>query len=103
MLPVLLYLIFVEGTDPFNIEEALLSPSNPYLAFSVLFFSFIGIYVIVWAWLRLVEQRPYYTLGFERKNALWQYLRGLLVGVSLLLFVTGVLALLGMSFHMYCM
>ena len=96
VLPVVFYIMFVEGVDPFGLEDALLSPSNPFLAFSILFFSFIGIYIIVWVWLWLMERRPYYTLGFERKNALWLYVRGLLVGIGLLLFVTGLLALMGM-------
>ncbi len=50
------------------------------------------VYVILWAWLKFVEKRPFWTLGFELKNALKQYARGFLFGM--LMFV-GSVAILG--------
>lgn len=98
LLPVIVYLMIDTGldTNPASLEDTLTSPNNPALAFAILFFSFIGIYFFVWLWLWLIERRPYYTIGFERDGALWKYGKGLLIGMVLLLSVTGILALMGM-------
>ncbi|MFK7803097.1 MAG: lysostaphin resistance A-like protein [Anaerolineae bacterium] len=98
LLPVIFYLIFSSGleTDPFSLEDVITSPKSPGLAFAILFFSFIGMYFAVWLWLWLMERRPFYTIGFERSGALWKYVKGLLIGMALLLLVTGILALMGM-------
>ena len=50
------------------------------------------VYVILWAWLKFFEKRPFWTLGFELKNAIKQYARGFLFGM--LMFV-GSVAILG--------
>jgi membrane protease YdiL (CAAX protease family) len=50
------------------------------------------VYVILWAWLFFFEKRPFWTLGFELKNAVNQYARGFLFGM--LMFV-GSVAILG--------
>lgn len=54
--------------------------------------AFILVYVILWAWLKFVEKRPFWTLGYELKNAVKQYARGFLFGM--LMFV-GSVAILG--------
>ncbi len=50
------------------------------------------VYVILWAWLKFFEKRPFWTLGFELKHAVKQYARGFLFGM--LMFVSSV-AILG--------
>lgn len=50
------------------------------------------VYVILWAWLKFFEKRPFYTLGFELKDAVKQYARGFLFGM--MMFV-GSVAILG--------
>lgn len=57
-----------------------------------LIFAFILVYVILWAWLKFFEKRPFWTLGYELKDALKQYVRGFLFGM--LMFV-GSVAILG--------
>lgn len=56
-----------------------------------LIFSFALIYVILWAWLKFFEKRPFHTLGFEAGDALAKYGRGFLFG--LLMFGGSVLIL----------
>ena len=50
--------------------------------------SFILVYVILWAWLKFFEKRPFWTLGYELKDAVKQYARGFLFGM--LMFVGSV-------------
>lgn len=95
-LPLAFYLMLTESVTPVELEQMLSSPPNPMIAFAVLFSLFVGLYLLVWVWLWLVERRPYYTLGFQRSGALWRYGRGLLIGMGCLFLVTGVLAMLGM-------
>jgi len=57
--------------------------------------SFIFIYIILWAWLKFVEKRPFWTLGYEVKNALSQYGRGFLIGALMFAGAVGLLALFG--------
>jgi membrane protease YdiL (CAAX protease family) len=46
--------------------------------------SFLGVYVIVRFWLRRYERRPFWTTGFERRDATRKALRGAAVGVAML-------------------
>lgn len=62
-------------------------PPAVFLAMQLIL-SFGGVYLMVALWLRLMERRPYWTLGLERGQALRQYLRGL--GAGLLLFFAAV-------------
>lgn len=57
--------------------------------------AFVLIYVILWAWLKWVEKRPFWTLGYETKNALTQYGRGFLYGALMFAGAVGILALFG--------
>ncbi|MBL8091061.1 MAG: CPBP family intramembrane metalloprotease [Anaerolineales bacterium] len=54
--------------------------------------AFILVYAILWVWLFFFEKRPFWTLGFELKNAVKQYARGFLFGM--MMFV-GSVAILG--------
>lgn len=92
-LPIAIYLIATQGQDAINMLQA---PPTPGLAFAVLFSSFIGIYLAVWLWVRFVERRPYSTIGLQRKKAVWLYVRGLLIGMGMMLLSMGILAAMGM-------
>lgn len=69
------------------------APSAPGFT-AVLLASFAPIFLLIWLWLRLAEQRPLWTTGME-KPALKPYLRGLLVGLALFGTAVLLLALLG--------
>jgi uncharacterized protein len=60
-----------------------------------LVFAFVLVYVILWAWLKWVEKRPFWTLGYELKNALAQYGRGFLIGALMFAGSIGILGLFG--------
>lgn len=60
-----------------------------------LIFAFILMYVFLWAWLKWFEKRPFWTLGYEMKNALSQYGRGFLIGALMFAGSVGILSLFG--------
>ncbi|MCZ2127018.1 MAG: CPBP family intramembrane metalloprotease [Anaerolineales bacterium] len=60
-----------------------------------LIFSYLLLYVILWAWLKWYEKRPFWTMGYEWKNALMQYGRGFLLGALTFGGAVGILAALG--------
>ncbi len=47
--------------------------------------SFLGIFFLLWLWVRWVERRSFATLGFPWQGALFLYGRGFLFGVGLIL------------------
>ena len=55
--------------------------------------SFAMIYAILWLWLNFFEKRPFWTMGYELKNAVMQYGRGFLVGAVMFAGAVGILAL----------
>lgn len=57
--------------------------------------SFGLVYFFLWAWLKWFEKRPFWTLGYEAKNALMQYTRGFLFGTLMFAGSVGILALFG--------
>ena len=76
---------------PLTILGFNLNNSRPDLGFAlILVGSFLPIFVLVWLWLLVVEQRPLWTTGMTRPVAK-PYLRGL--GIGLLLFASAVLLL----------
>ena len=54
--------------------------------------SFTLIYVILWLWLKFFEKRPFWTMGYELKDALMQYARGFFVGAIMFAGAVGILA-----------
>ncbi|HXG67672.1 MAG TPA: type II CAAX endopeptidase family protein [Blastocatellia bacterium] len=56
-----------------------------------LILGFAPVFLLIWVWLIGYEKRPFWTLGFEKRGALWKYLRGLLMG---LLFFGGAVLLM---------
>ncbi len=61
----------------------------------VLVLGFLPIFLLLAAWLRLVEGRPLWTLGLEPGRAARRYGRGLAVGLALMTAAVGLLAALG--------
>lgn len=55
--------------------------------------SFAMIYVILWLWLKFFEKRPFWTMGYELKQAATQYARGFLIGAIMFASAVGILAL----------
>lgn len=60
-----------------------------------LIFGFSLVYLILWAWLKFFEKRPFWTLGYEAKNALMQYGRGFLAGALMFSGAVAILAVTG--------
>jgi uncharacterized protein len=59
---------------------------------AVLISSFAGIFLFLWLWVRFAEKRPFSSLGFERKNALFTYMRGFALGLLMFSAAIGLLA-----------
>jgi membrane protease YdiL (CAAX protease family) len=57
--------------------------------------SFSLIYVFVGLWLRFFEKRPFWTLGYEIRDALKQYGRGFLIGAVMFSGAVGILGAFG--------
>jgi len=57
--------------------------------------SFVLVYVILWVWLKFVEVRPFWTLGYELKHAVKQYTRGFLFGMLMFVASVAILGLFG--------
>jgi membrane protease YdiL (CAAX protease family) len=60
-----------------------------------LIFAFALVYVILWAWLFFFEKRPFWTLGYELKNAVKQYARGFLFGMLMFVGSVAILSVFG--------
>lgn len=61
----------------------------------MLIFTFGPIFLVVWAWIFLFEKRAPWTIGLEKRHALQNYLRGLLIGLAMFGAATGILTALG--------
>lgn len=90
----------MQGGESLPLEDQgammqLLLPDTALEQTIMLVFSFGPIFLILWAWLALVEKRPLWTIGMERAAAGKQYLRGLLIGLAMFAAAIGLSALLG--------
>jgi hypothetical protein len=54
-----------------------------------------GVFVLLWAWLKWFEKRPFHTLGFERAGWALKYARGFAVGLGMLAASVGLSAAFG--------
>lgn len=55
-----------------------------------------GLYIMVFfTWVKLIEKRPIYTMGFEKDRMLEKYFRGFVLGILMILFCITVFAVLG--------
>lgn len=61
----------------------------------LLILSFLPIFLLLWAWLKWYEKRPFWTVGLEWTGAWFKYLRGLLVGLVMFALSVGLPAALG--------
>lgn len=95
-IPVVLAMLVVYGVEngmpSMQGEPALVS--GFWMALQLVF-SFAGIFLFLWLWLKFYEKRPFHTLGFEKNGALLQYGRGLLFGALLFGGAVGLMALFG--------
>lgn len=92
LVPLLLFFQIVGWESP----QTLWPKFNPDAGMSVqLVLSFAPLYLLVWAWVRVIEQRPLRTTGLERPGWLFKYVRGLVVGLILFSSAIGVMALFG--------
>jgi hypothetical protein len=57
--------------------------------------AFVLIYFILWAWVALVEKRPFWTMGYQLKDVLFQYARGFFIGALMFAGSVGILAAFG--------
>ena len=61
----------------------------------ILIVSFVPVLLAIWAWVRFVERRPFWTLGLERAGAVSKYVRGMLTGFIMFAASIGTLAVFG--------
>lgn len=57
--------------------------------------AFILVYFILWLWVALVEKRPFWTMGYQWKDVLFQYARGFFIGALMFAGSVGILAAFG--------
>jgi uncharacterized protein len=62
---------------------------------AILVSAFVMVYFILWAWVAFFEKRPFWTMGYELKHAIPQYLRGFLIGAVIFSSAVGFLVLFG--------
>lgn len=86
--------IAFDPNDPNTLMEVIL-PDTALEQTLLLIFSFGPIFLILWAWVALVEKRPFWTMGLERAGAGWKYVRGLLVGLVMFVAAVGISAAFG--------
>ncbi len=60
-----------------------------------LLLGFLGIFFLLWLWVRVVERRPFATVGFSQQRMLRFYVHGFLWGVGLILLTLLLLWALG--------
>ena len=63
--------------------------------FYSLFVSFGFVIFVVWLWVRLFEKRSLVSLGFDKKGAFKNYLKGFLSGIFMLTIVIAFMAIFG--------
>lgn len=61
----------------------------------ILVTSFAPIFLLLWAWLALVEKRPLWTIGLLREGLFSKYLRGVAFGLLMFAVTVGILLISG--------
>ncbi len=98
VIPVFLGMRAIYGKDHLSPEGTLIGLPPLVSGFwegLLLIASFAMIYVFIGMWLRFFEKRPFWTLGYELKNAAMQYARGFLIGMLMFGGAVGLLAASG--------
>ncbi len=92
-LPILVVLFFFGMMAENTVNQP---PLVSGLALSLnLVFSFSGMILLTWLWIRFFEKRSFATLGFEQGRILFLYSRGLLIGLASFAAIVGLLAPFG--------
>ncbi len=90
-------LFILLGLGPFL--HSLTNSINPVQAATgqiiILIVSFVPVLLAIWAWVRFVERRPFWTLGLEHAGAVSKYIRGVLAGFIMFAASIGTLAVFG--------
>ena len=75
-------IVILRALYPGGSESVADQPLPGSVAMAALLVSTFGLMlVLLWAWLRWFERRPFWTLGFERAGALRKYARGFAIGL----------------------
>ena len=95
--PLITVQIFLYG---FSENGALIPTGNGALVSALwmagqLISAFIGIFILIWLWLKFYEKRPFTSIGLEKDNALLKYLRGFALGILIFAGAVGILASVG--------
>ncbi len=61
----------------------------------ILVTAFAPIFLLLWAWLALVEKRPLWTIGILREGLFSKYLRGVAAGLLMFTVTVGILLIFG--------
>jgi len=96
-IPIYIAQIFLYGFSETGIHqpETMSATLSGLWMAALLISSFAGIFLFLWLWVRFAEKRPFSSLGFERKNAIFTYLRGFVLGLLMFSAAIGLLAVLG--------
>lgn len=81
-------------TNPEALRQLLL-PDTALELTLLLILSFAPLFLLLWAWLKWYEKRPFWTMGLEWEGVWFKYLRGLLVGLGMFAVSVGLSAGLG--------
>jgi membrane protease YdiL (CAAX protease family) len=95
-IPVIIAKFIIHGVSWNILDFEGLSPlESGFWMAAILVSAFALFYFILWAWVGLFEKRPFWTMGYELKHAVSQYLRGFLIGAVMFSGAVGLLALFG--------
>lgn len=95
-IPVIIAKFIIHGVSWNILDFEGLSPlESGFWMAAILISAFVMFYFILWAWVALFEKRPFWTMGYELKHAVPQYLRGFLIGAVMFSGAVGLLALFG--------
>lgn len=77
----------VTGPDPQALGQAIdVSLSRGITGYAIGFIPFLVFLGLTWLWVRLVDGRPFHTIGLRTKRPLFEWLRGMGLGAGLLIF-----------------
>jgi len=93
----------ISGIDISNIETA----KTPTQELVLLSFDFIGTFIVLWLFMKYVDNEKFTHLGFQIKNRLWDFIIGIGLGLIimllgyLLLFAIGEITFKGIDFNLF--
>lgn len=93
--PVYIWMISIYGSSEGGPPSGVSPLISGFWEGLLLISSFGLLYIFIWLWVYFFEKRPFWTLGYEIKNALIQYGRGFLFGALMFGGAVGILAAFG--------